>query len=285
MNNPSACAAGDPWLSHPAHVTEVTPEAPGVATYHVTFDEDPMDQEFGFKPGQFNMLYLPGLGEIAISISGSPFNTGPVPHTIRTAGTVTQALADLGRDAAIGVRGPFGSRWPLEKCRDRDIVLVAGGIGLAPLRPVIHEIMHDRDSYGSVTVLCGARTAAGLLYRDEHAHWESHNVTIAVTVDRAGDGWDGHVGVVTLLLDRMPLTSLAETVLMTCGPEVMMWYTIQAALRRGFRQEHLWLSLERNMNCAIGLCGHCQFGPEFICKDGPIFRFDRVASILRTDDL
>ena len=162
---------------------------------------------------------------------------------------------------------------------------MAGGIGLAPLRSVIYEILSHRERFGNVTLLYGSRMPSGLLYTSEFEDWRSQGVAVKTTVDRADDTWEGNVGVVTLLLDRLPLSSPSESVLMTCGPEVMMWYTIQSALRLGLKPESVFVSLERNMNCAIGLCGHCQFGPEFLCKDGPVFRYDRVDSILRRDDL
>lgn len=281
----NACLPRDPWLAQPVRIQQVTAETPGVATYELVFDDDVIKNDFGFLPGQFNMIYVPGVGEIAISISGQPGTRGVVPHTIREAGTVTHALAGLGVGASIGLRGPFGSHWPLESCAGKDLILVAGGIGLAPLRPVIYEILAHRERFGSVTLLYGSRMPSGLLYTREFEDWRSQGVAVKTTVDRADDRWGGNVGVVTLLLDRLPLSSPSESVLMTCGPEVMMWYTIQSALKLGLKPESVYVSLERNMNCAIGLCGHCQFGPEFLCKDGPVFRYDRVAEILRRDDL
>jgi NAD(P)H-flavin reductase len=255
------------------------------------------------------MLYLPGLGEVAISVSGDPASPSPLPHTIREAGNVTQALARMGSGATMGLRGPFGSSWPVHECDGKDIVLVAGGIGLAPLRPVIYTLLANRRRFGALTLLYGARTPDDLLYTREVGDWTNQGLAVQATVDRAtrvwnghvrphpGSGqfrflakgdkeaWSGHVGVVTLLLERLPLTRPEKTILMTCGPEVMMWYTIQAAQRRGLSQTNLWMSLERNMNCAIGLCGHCQFGPEFICKDGPVFRYDRIAPFLKVKSL
>jgi len=282
---PSVQLTHDPWLAVPAHVTEVIRESPGVMTYEITLDDPQTHQRFRFEPGQFNMLYMPGIGEAAISISGPTDCDGRIPHTIRTAGNVTRSLAEAGEGAALGLRGPFGSRWPIADCTGRDLVLVAGGIGLAPLRPVIYEIVRHRDHYGSVTLLYGARSPSGLLYTQEHAAWRSEGITICTTVDRAESDWEGNVGVVTLLLDRLRLNDPNNTTLMMCGPEVMMWYTVQSALRKSIKESDLWLSLERNMNCGIGLCGHCQFGAQFVCRDGPVFRFDQVASILRTDDL
>jgi NAD(P)H-flavin reductase len=256
-----------------------------VATCELVLTDEMARQNFAYRPGQFNMLYLPGVGEAAISISGDPGDATCLPHTIRLAGNVTQELFRLPPGATIGLRGPFGSHWPIEECAGQDVILVAGGIGLPPLRPAIYEMLANRERFGRITVLYGARTPESLLYQGQVAAWRDAGVEIAITVDRAPGGWTGHVGVVTLLLERLALPRPAQSVLLTCGPEVMMWYVIQTALSRGLPPENIWLSLERNMNCAIGLCGHCQFGPEFLCKDGPVLRFDRVARFLKVDQL
>lgn len=232
------------------------------------------------------MIYLPGIGESAISVSGPTKKTADraLIHTIREAGNVTQALAKMKEGASIGLRGPFGSWWPVEDCAGKDIILVAGGIGMAPLRPVVYELLAERERYGNIALLLGARTADGLLYPDETLAWKK-TIDVQRTVDRATSDWKEHVGVVTALLERLPVPRPENTILMTCGPEVMMWYTIQTALERGLSRTSVWISLERNMNCAVGFCGHCQLGPEFVCKDGPVFRYDRVASILKTEAL
>ncbi|MBL8818052.1 MAG: FAD/NAD(P)-binding protein [Planctomyces sp.] len=275
----------NPWQLSSARIVEKTAETPGVATYVLQLTDDSLRRRFQFRPGQFNMLYVPGLGEAAISISGNPIQEGLIPHTIREAGNVTHAISSLSTGDTLGLRGPFGSSWPTELCEDRDVILVAGGIGLAPLRPVIFDMLSNRDRYRRCTVLMGARDPSGLLYESDYEDWKRRGVDVLVTSDRPADGWHGNVGVVTTLLDRLPLPDPASALLMTCGPEVMMWYTAQTAVARGIAEESIYVSLERNMNCAIGLCGHCQFGPHFLCKDGPVFRFDKVASILRISDL
>lgn len=285
MNVTTACQPANPWLSYPARIERIVAETAGVATYDLVFEDKSLAAGYSFQPGQFNMLYLPGVGEIAISISGDPADRSKAPHTIRQAGDVTNALAELGEGATIGVRGPFGSNWPIEECDSKDVILVAGGIGLAPLRPAICSLLANRDRFGSLTLLYGAREPDGLLYGREYDAWRQQGLDVQTTVDRATVGWTGNVGVVTVLLERLALNRPEVTLLLTCGPEIMMWYTIQTALRRGLSPEAVYVSLERNMNCAIGLCGHCQYGPEFVCKDGPVFRYDRVASILKVDDL
>jgi NAD(P)H-flavin reductase len=274
----------NPWLNWSATIARVTQESPGVATYDLVIDDPQVAERYAFQPGQFNMIYLPGVGEVAISISGDPGDTSCLPHTIREAGNVTRSLAQIGQGGSIGVRGPFGSSWPMQECVGKDIILVAGGIGMAPLRPVVCEMLADRDRYGSIALLYGARTADGLLYPQQMETWQAE-MDVQRTVDRATPNWQGHVGVVTALLERLDIPDPQNTVLLTCGPEVMMWYTIQTARGRGIVDTSIWVSLERNMNCAVGFCGHCQLGPEFLCKDGPVFRYDRVASILKVEGL
>lgn len=275
----------DPWLSHPVRIAGITREIPGVLTLDFEFEDSARAATWAFRPGQFTMLYVPGVGESAISISGDAADTGRIRQTIRDAGNVTHSLTGLPIGATIGLRGPFGSSWPVDECRGRDVILVAGGIGLAPLRPVIYHMLHHRQQYQELTLIVGAREPALLLYPGEFEHWRTQGLNIIPTVDHADESWRGGVGVVTTVLERLWLRSPAETMLMTCGPEVMMWYTMQTALGRGIPAGSLFLSMERNMNCAIALCGHCQFGPYFLCREGPVFRFEQLRSILRIDDL
>ena len=284
MNNEPVLNA-DPWRLMPAVVTEIRDETPGVKTYRIALQDDQDAKAFTLKAGQFNMLYLPGVGESAISVSGDPSKSDPLIHTVRAVGNVTDGLAQSKIGSTLAVRGPFGSHWPIESCHGRDVVLVAGGIGVAPIRPAIYSIMNDRATFGDVTVLIGARTPADLLYADEYDSWRAADIEVQTTVDRADAPWDGDIGFVTLLLQRLALPRPDETVLMACGPELMMIYIVQTALERGLNATSTYVSLERNMKCAIGHCGHCQFGPHFICKDGPVLRYDRVESLMRIESL
>jgi NAD(P)H-flavin reductase len=228
-----------------------------------------------FFPGQFNMLYVFGVGEIPISMSGDP--TKPMlVHTTRVVGPVTFAMSKLKRGDTLGVRGPFGSCWPVERALGSDVVIVAGGIGLAPLRPALYHILSQREKYGKVVLLYGARTPEDILYSRELREWRAHfDLDVYITVDRAIGQWRGTVGVVTTLIRRAPFDP-SSTVAMVCGPEVMMRFTAQELYHRGVGFDNIFVSMERNMKCAVGFCGHCQFGPTFICKDGPVFGYRRV---------
>lgn len=229
-----------------------------------------------FAAGQFNMLYVFGVGEIPISISGDPSILRTLTHTTRSVGTVTKAMSQLKEGDVIGVRGPFGRSWPITQAAGQDVVIVAGGIGLAPLRPAIYKLFAQREQFGKIVLLYGARTQEEILYRQELEQWRARfDTDVYVTVDRATGDWRGNVGVVTTLIPRAPFYP-PETIAMVCGPEVMMRFTVQALQKRGVPAEQIFLSMERNMKCAIGFCGHCQFGPKFICKDGPVFSYDQV---------
>jgi NAD(P)H-flavin reductase len=250
-----------------------------------TWEMMPVEGEaMTFAPGQFNMLYQLGIGEVPISISGDP-QGGSLVHTLRAVGGVTQAMADLGIGDVVGVRGPFGSRWPAAEAEGGDLVVVAGGIGLAPLRPVIYHALANRDRYRRVYVFYGAREPQAMIFRAELEQWrESAELTLAMTVDRSADGWSGNVGVVTRLIDRTALDPERCTA-MLCGPEVMMRYAALSLSRQGMDASRIWLSMERNMKCALGYCGHCQLGPHFVCKDGPVFTLDRIQPLMDVREL
>jgi NAD(P)H-flavin reductase len=246
-------------------------------TFTVALEPEPRREAPGFAPGQFNMLYAFGAGESAISISGDPALPGRMLHTVRKVGTVTSALALLRPGDTLGLRGPFGTGWPIESLRGRDLLFIAGGIGLAPLRPAIYHALRHRTAYGAIRILLGARTPADLLYPEELANWgKSPGVTCAVTVDRGDSNWQGHVGVVTKLISSINLDPRNSAALI-CGPEVMMRYTAAALREKGLPQESIHVSLERNMKCAVAHCGHCQIGPHFICQEGPVYPLNRIA--------
>ena len=244
-----------------------------------------VEAPFAFAPGQFNMLYAFGVGEVPISISGDPARPASLVHTTREVGTVTRAMRRLKPGDTLGVRGPFGSGWPVAEARGADVVIVAGGIGLAPLRPALHHVLAARNYYGNVALLYGTRTPADILFRQELQQWHSRfDLQVHVTVDRALGDWKGNVGVVTTLIPRAGFDP-QSTVAMVCGPEIMMRFTVLELEKRGVARENIYLSMERNMKCAVGFCGHCQYGPTFICRDGPVFRYDRVAPLLAVREI
>ena len=231
----------------------------------------------GFIPGQFNMLYVFGVGEVPISISGDPLREQALVHTVRAVGSVTRRVFGLRRGDQLGVRGPFGSGWPVAETADRDIVVIAGGIGLAPLRPLVYHLLRRHRHRGELALLYGARSPDELVFcRDLH-RWQNRNdIQVAVTVDAAYRGWNGHVGVVTRLIGQLNVHA-PEALAMVCGPEIMMRFALWELLQRGFEPSNIHLSLERHMQCGIGICGHCQFGPELVCRDGPVFAYPRIA--------
>ena len=229
-----------------------------------------------FEPGQFNMLYAFGVGEAPISICGDPAERGALVHTIRAVGSVTEALCAAQAGEQLGVRGPYGSAWPVAEAEGGDLVIVAGGLGLAPLRPALLSALHGKDRFRSVSLLYGGRQPEQLLYREELARWASEpGLSFGLTVDSAAPGWSGDVGVVTKLIERAQLDPGSVTGLL-CGPEVMMRLAVRALRDRGVPAESIHVSIERNMKCAITHCGRCQFGPTFACREGPVMRLSEI---------
>ena len=266
--------AHDPWVPRPLTIAARTRET--VDTF--TLQLDPGATAFPFAPGQFNMLYAFGVGEVAISISGDPTRAEELVHTIRAVGTVTKALEQLQAGGTIGVRGPYGQGWPIDEARGGDVLVIAGGLGLAPLRPVVYHVLAQRDRFARVTVLYGARGPSDMLFVPELEQWRARGLEVVATVDHADRDWTGPVGVVPALIDKVALDP-AHTIAMLCGPEVMMRFCVRALAARGLAGDRVYVSLERNMKCAIGMCGHCQYREMFVCKDGPVVRADRIAPI------
>jgi len=237
-----------------------------------------------FAPGQFAMLTSYGVGEVPISLAGSAPDGGLV-HTLRAVGAVTRALHAVRPGQVVGVRGPFGTGWDVPSAAGRDLVVVAGGIGLAPLRPVVLAALAERSRYGRVAVLVGARTPSDLLYIDELSTWDTiDGVRVDVTVDRPDAAWSGHVGVVTTLIDAATFDP-HKSVAFVCGPEVMMRFVAEALVGRGMPAHDVRVSLERNMHCGTAWCGHCQLGPLLVCRDGPVVGYDVAGPLMRVREL
>ncbi len=273
----------DSMIPLPAHIRKIVWETED--TFTLLLEPDNGGSNFHFSPGQFNMLYAFGIGESAISISSDPSKKDNIAHTIHRVGTVTNVLSQLEKGDVIGLRGPFGNGWPVEKAKGKDVCIVTGGIGLAPLRPVLYSIFNNRKEYGKIFLLYGARSPLDLLYRVELEKWgKMKDVTVQVIVDRCDSSWKGHIGVVTKLFSYIKLNT-ANTIAMICGPEIMMKFTIQELSQRGVPTEQIYISMERNMKCGIGLCGHCQCGPKFVCKDGPVFALPQVSQFLEKKEI
>jgi NAD(P)H-flavin reductase len=250
-----------------------------------TLQLDPLGEVVTPRPGQFDMLYAFGVGEVPISTSAVHLGDGSLIHTVRAVGHVTRALCELEPGAVVGVRGPYGNEWPLEEAAGGDLVVVAGGIGLAPLRPAIRHALVHRADYGAVAVLLGARKPSDLLFRSEIEEWRARfDTEVDVIVDAAATGWHGRVGLVTQLIPGAVFDPENATALV-CGPEVMTTFVVRALVDRGLAFERIWISMERNMRCGIGHCGHCQLGPKLICRDGPVFRADEMKPLIEVREL
>jgi NAD(P)H-flavin reductase len=267
----------DPMQTKPYRIERVQQETHDTFTLELA-PKNGSDQ-FPFEAGQFNMLYVFGVGEVPISISGDPNAPQQLVHTTREVGPVTHAMRELKRGDALGVRGPYGTHWPIAQAAGKDVVIVTGGIGLAPLRPALYELIAHREQFGKIVLLYGARTPDEILYAREVQQWRAQfDLDVYVTVDRAMDGWRGNVGVVTTLIPKAPFDP-SNTLAFVCGPEIMMRFTVLELKRRGVPTQNLFISMERNMKCGIGFCGHCQFGSAFVCRDGPVFRFNQVQDL------
>lgn len=273
MKPSGAAAAAEPMAPRLYRVEKRIRETPDTFTLRLMPQEA---GDFSFRAGQFNMLTAFGVGEVPISISGDPGRSLPLIHTVRAVGAVTRAICGMKQGDVLGVRGPFGAGWPVQEAAGNDVFIIAGGLGLAPLRPAIYEVLNKRALYGSVEIIYGARTPADMLYAQELQQWRGRfDLRVHVTVDAGGPDWRGNVGVVTNIIPRARFDPYHTTALI-CGPGVMMRFVVQDLLKRGLKEENIFISMERAMKCGIGFCGHCQLGPVFICKDGPVFSYTRI---------
>ena len=275
----------DSWMPVPARILAVKSENFNTRTFRMQFVDPEIRKRYRFAAGQFNMVYAPGVGEAAISVSSDPEETGTLDHTIRIVGSVTRAIDRAGAGGLVGLRGPFGKPWPLKVMEGHNLVIVAGGIGLAPLRPVIYAILRHRERYKRVVLLYGCRTPEDRVFADDLERWEAEgSIHVLVTVDNATNAWHGPVGVVTNLLKRLRV-SAEETTVLVCGPKILNRVAAWKFLQLHVPAHRVYVSLERNMNCGFGRCGHCQYGSYFVCKDGPVFCFADVANIFAKEEI
>ena len=274
--------SGDPMVPRRYAITRVREDTRDTFTLML----DPVDGEpLTYRAGQFTMLHAFGVGEVPISISGDPRIPAPLEHTIRNVGAVTRALVNAKPGTEVGVRGPFGTSWDVADAVGNDILFVTGGIGLAPLRPAILDVLAERERYGKVLLLYGSRTPEDILYGPEMRRWADLNdVNVQMTVDNAPYGYKGKVGFVTELITRAGFDP-RQAFAFVCGPEAMMRAATSALTGRGLPPSRIRLSMERSMKCGIGLCGHCQMGPFFICKDGPVFSLAELGDLFARDGI
>lgn len=268
------------YLPHEAVIVERIQEAADIFTLRLQFTDPVQQARYSFTPGQFNMLYLHGVGEVPISIVSDPDNTNLYDHTIRVVGRVTQSMTALKTGDYLGVRGAFGRGWPMLEAENRDVVLVTGGLGCAPVVSVIHYVLQRRERFGRLIILQGVKHSHDLIWRKQYDAWAQEPATqVLLTADQAGQGWPFSTGLVTSLVQQAEFDP-NNAIAMLCGPEGMMRAAAQSLLTRGMDANDLWLSMERNMHCAVGHCGHCQFGASFICKDGPVFPLPAISHLL-----
>ncbi len=270
----------NPYLPHTAIILERIQETPTIFTLRLRFRDKQVQDDYHFEPGQFNMVYLPGGGEVPISISSDPYNQTHFDHTIRTVGRVTTALSQLKVGDAVGIRGAFGRSWPLNLAENKDVILLTGGLGCAPVASVTRYMVKRREQFGWLNIMQGVKHTDDLIWAEQYDVWAqlaNTEVILAASEEKAmGGHW--HSGHVTNLIDKAKFDP-ANTIVMMCGPEPMMWAAINPLKDKGVPEDAIWLSMERNMQCAVGHCGHCQYGEHFICKNGPVFPFSEIHSL------
>lgn len=271
-------------MTHPARIIARRTETAGIHTFTMRFVDRAVRDTYRFRAGQFNMLYAYGVGEVAISIVSDPADPGTLEHTIRIAGRATGVMAKWDVGDVVGVRGPYGNGWPVEQARGRDIVIITGGLGCAPVVGLINYIFRRRDQYGELHILHGVKTPNDLLYRERFDQWRREPRTrVYLTTDHPDKSWHYRIGVVTELFDE--LGAPPSSVAMMCGPEVMMRLAARSLRDKGIDENAIFLSMERRMECAVGLCGHCQYRERFVCKDGPVFSYRALKELMRVSGL
>lgn len=271
-------------VPEPARIVEKRSFSPQIHAYRLALLEPGARPRFDFAPGQFNMIYAPGVGEVAISISSDPAEE-ELEHTIRIVGRTTRVIASLDVGDVLGIRGPYGNGWPLAEARHKDLLFLTGGLGCAPVAGAIDYVFRRRASYGHVTILHGVKKPTDLVHRQRFDLWRRQpDTTVLLSSDRPSRHWRERLGVVTGLFEEVDFDP-SRTLVLMCGPEVMMRFAAHALGERGLPRDRMYVSLERNMKCAVGLCGRCQLGPEFLCKDGPIFPLSRIERFFGTRNL
>ncbi|MDO8603164.1 MAG: FAD/NAD(P)-binding protein [Candidatus Omnitrophota bacterium] len=267
----------NPYLPIKTEVLDVIEESPTIKTFSLK-----PEVSLNFKAGQFIEMSIPGKGEAPFTPSSSPHEKDKLEVTIMKAGRITAMIHDLKKGDTVGLRGPYGKEYPLSEYEGKEILLVGGGVGLAPLRALFLALVHDIEKYKSVLFCCGSRTPSDIIYKDcvldKWQNLDNKKIEVRVTVDRKDDSWKGKVGLVTTTLDKLEI-NLKNSVSIVCGPPIMMKFATFKLLEVGYKPEQIYLSMEKNMSCGIGKCGHCRLGNFYACKDGPVFRYDKISHI------
>ena len=267
------------YLPHLTRIAEVRRETADTLTYLLRFADPGVARSFAFKPGQFVEVSVFGVGEAPIGFASGPSNGDGFEITVRAMGSVTRALQRFQPGGWVGIRGPYGNSFPLEETRGLDVLIVGGGIGLPPLRSLIEAILHEREAFGAISILYGARTPQDRVYKGELERWKSRgDLLLLETVDVGDEGWTGSVGVVTTLFARMSMDP-SKTVAFTCGPPIMIKFVIQDLLKLGIPEDRIVSTLERTMKCGVGKCGHCAIGSKYVCVDGPVFTYKQLKDL------
>jgi len=266
------------YIPRAAEIDDIKSLTYDTTVYTMKFKSDEADNEHDFKPGQFVQVSILGAGEAPISICSSPTQKGNLQLCIRKAGRVTGATAELKKGDELGIRGPYGNHFPIEEIKGQDLIFIAGGIGLAPLRSVINYVLDEKKDYGQVTILYGARTVDDIVFADELQKWaQTSDVEVLTTIDTPQKGWSGHVGVVTTLIEK--IKDKNESKAFVCGPPIMIHFTIKELLDRDWSEDNIITTLERHMKCGVGKCGHCYIGGKYVCTDGPVFTYGQIKQI------
>ncbi len=265
-----------PYLPMTAEIVEFIEESPTIFTLRLRLTDVQQNSNYSFAPGQFNMLYLHGVGEVAISIVSDPQDDQLIDHTIRAVGRTTRGLQQLRAGDQLGLRGPYGRGWPMAESKGHDVIIVTGGLGCAPVVAVINYILMRRQAFGKLTIIQGVKHSDDLIWRQRYEYWNTlPDTQVLIAADQGGTLWPFHQGRVTELFSQS-IVKPDNAFAMLCGPEGMMQAAASGLSALGLRSERIYLSMERNMQCAVGHCGHCQYGSDFICKDGPVFSYPQI---------
>lgn len=267
------------YLPHLATITEIEPQTPDTTMFRVVLDDSTLAQAFTYRPGQFAELSIFGVGECPISIASTPTRRGSLEFCVRAVGQVTNALHELDVGGKIGIRGPYGNSFPLPELEEKNLLFIGGGIGLAPLRSLVNYVLDNRDHYGEVELVYGARSPQELVFKGELKLWdEQEGVTVYLTVDRGDERWRGPVGFVPPFLREID-PSPQDKVAFTCGPPIMIKLVMEALEEMGFPPARIVTTLEMKMKCGVGKCGRCNIGSKYICRDGPVFTLEQLKAL------